>query len=666
MAAFAVGVMIMLPVLSACSSDDLNKNNEVTDNVNEDGSNDGNTVTSTKFDIDVNYSDKEKLSVTKEQLSAYSDVIKLSDETVTISESGEYVVEGSISDGQIIVDIPDTDTGVVSLILNDVEVNCSDSAALYVKNAEKVVLSLVDGTLNTFSDGKSYVYDDEAEEEPNACIFSNDDLVISGKGKLVVLGNFNNGIVSKDDLTITGGIIDVTAVNNGIKGKDSIAVLDSDITVNAGADGIKADNATEAEQGYIIIDGGEFDITSGEDGIQAETCMVINGGFFNVVTGEGAVTTSWNNGNDWGRPGMSGNETQSEETTSIKGFKAGCDITINDGEFNIESEDDAIHANVSITLNGGDFEIASGDDGMHADSTLEISDGIINITQCYEGIESTDIIVNGGDIHVVSSDDGFNAAGGNDSSSMGGRPGMNNFGGTTGSLTYNGGYIYVNASGDGLDANGQLTINGGYIIVDGPANGGNGAFDYGTGCTFTGGFVIAAGYSTMAQMPNDASVNCIMIGLDREIQAGELLNISDASGSSVITFSGAKAYNNLVLCTSDLKTGETYTVNIGGNISGEIVDSIGKGTYSDGTKYTTFTIEDNITTIGNVTGGMNGGRPGMGGKMPNDMSGERPGMNGQSPDMGGQRPEMGGWNSDDRVIPELPEDMSAPEDDRIY
>lgn len=136
--------------------------------------------------------------------------------------------------------------------------------------------------------------------------------------------------------------------------------------------------------------------------------------------------------------------------------------------------------------------------------------------------------------------------------------------------------------------------------------------------------------------------------------AGELINISDSSGASVITFSSAKAYDNLVLCTLDLKTGETYTVNVGGEISGDIVDGIGNGNYSDGTEYTTFTIQNTLTTVGNVTGGMGG------------MGGGRPGMNGQSPDMGGGRPGMDGQNPDHGAQPELPEGMTMPEDDRVY
>lgn len=606
----------------ACSSDDNNTNQGTTsawdslfnnndsnsnNQTNNSGDDSNSTTNATKFEIEVNYSEKEQLSVTQADLSKYSNVIELSDESVTITSSGEYVIQGTLTDGQIIVDVPDTDTSVVTLILNGVDVTCSNSAAIYVKSADKVVLSLVEGTVNNFEDGSEYTYDDATEEEPNACIFSKDDLVISGKGTLNVKGNFNNGIASKDDLTITGGIINVEAVNNGIKGKDSIAVKDGDITVNAGADAFKSDNTSDTEKGFILIDGGSFKVTSGEDAFQAETCMKINGGTFDITTGEGATTTSWNNGDDWGKPGMGMNQSSSSsDTTSIKAFKAGCDITINGGTFNINSEDDAIHSNVSAEINGGTFNIASGDDGVHADDTLVINGGDITVTQCYEGIEATYITMNDGNVHVVSSDDGFNAAGGNDSSAMGGRPGMNGFSEGTGSLTINGGYVYINASGDGLDANGTFDMTGGYVIVDGPSNSGNGAFDYGTSCNMTGGFILAVGASGMAQMPSEASVNCVMIGIGQTVSAGTLVNISDSNGNSILTFESAKSYDNMVLCTSDLKTGETYTVKTGGTVTGTATDGIYTGTYSGGTEALTFTINDTLTTAGNATGGMGG------------------------------------------------------------
>ena len=93
-------------------------------------------IVSEKFDIDVNFSDKEKLSVIKSDLGNYNNVISLNGEGITITESGEYVVEGKIDNGQIIVDVPDSDDKVVTLILNGVDVSCDNSSAVYVKNAK--------------------------------------------------------------------------------------------------------------------------------------------------------------------------------------------------------------------------------------------------------------------------------------------------------------------------------------------------------------------------------------------------------------------------------------------------------------------------------------------------------------------------------------------------
>lgn len=612
------------------------------DDITSTGEDDNKTSTVEKIDIEVTYSDKEKLSLTKNDLVNYSNVIELKNETISITESGEYVLSGEIKDGQIIVDVPNSDDKVVTLILNDVNVKCSDSAAIYVKNAKKVVLSLVEGTTNTFTDGNNYSYEDEAKEEPSACIFSKDDLVIAGNGSLLVNGNFNNGIYSKDDLTITGGKIDVKAANNGIKGKDSIAILSADMSIDAGGDGMSSSNGEDEGKGFISIEAGNFKIVSGEDGIQAETCLEIKGGSFDITTGEGATITSWNNEDEWGKPdfgdGFNRNDFSSESGTnssvdavSIKGIKAGANITITDGVYTINSEDDAIHTNGDIEINNGTFNIKSGDDGIHADDILNINGGEITVNQCYEGIEATYITVNDGNIHVISNDDGFNAAGGNDSSSMQGRPGGNMFSSSTGTLTFNGGYVYVNTSGDGLDANGTINITGGYIIVDGPASDGNGALDFDSSCKMTGGFLIAVGYSQMAQMPTDADVNCVMIGFDEYISGGKLINIADDNINSIITFKGTKSYNNMVICTSAFTKGKDYTVSIGGSIDGDVVDGVCSGKYTGGNLFETFTIDGESTTLGNATGGMGGFGPGgqmPGGQMP---GGQMPGGDMQKP-----------------------------------
>lgn len=121
----------------------------------------------------------------------------------------------------------------------------------------------------------------------------------------------------------------------------------------------------------------------------------------------------------------------------------------------------------------------------------------------------------------------------------------------------------------------------------------------------------------MAQMPNQASINCVMIGLSQTISSGTLVNISDSNGNTILTFEGAKSYNNMVLCTSDLKTGEAYTVKTGGSVTGTSTDGVYTGIYSGGTEALTFTIENTISTAGNANGGMGG----MGGMKPGDNKG---------------------------------------------
>jgi len=259
---------------------------------------------------------------------------------VTVTAAGTYDIQGVLNNGQIVVDTQDTET--VTLILNGVDITYDVSAPVYVANAEKVVITLADGTQNTVTDGATYYYPDESDE-PNAAIFSHDDLTINGNGALTVNANYNNGIASKDDLKIVSGTITVNAVNDGIKGKDSVSIKDGLITINAGADGIQSTNADEEGKGYILIEGGTFNITSALDGIQAETDLQITGGDFTITSGGGSGNNSTTGGGIWSGRGTEGNANKPEE--SAKGLKASVDLTITAGTFNINSADDSIHAN---------------------------------------------------------------------------------------------------------------------------------------------------------------------------------------------------------------------------------------------------------------------------------------------------------------------------------
>lgn len=529
--------------------------------------------------------------------------------TITITQGGTYSLSGTLSDGQLIVNAGDLDQ--VKLLLNGVNMTSSTSAPIYIMNADKTTLTLVEGTENIITDATSYHYEDASIDEPNAAIFSKDDLKIDGTGTLIVNANYNNGIASKDDLSIKNGTITVNAVNNGIKGKDSIEIENGTFIINSGGDAVKSDNTTDTTKGYITINGGTFDLVATGDGIQAETNLLINAGTFTIKTGGGSENAS-SHSSDWGNwmfPGQSQSSSSiSEETTSAKGLKAGLNLTIEGGTFTLDSSDDAMHTNDSIIINNGELLITSGDDGIHADTNLEINGGNIDIKKSYEGLESTTITINNGSIHLVANDDGINAAGGNDGSSMGGRPGQNQFSSSTGMIYFNGGYVYVDATGDGIDANGSIEMTGGTVLVNGPTDGGNGALDYDATFNISGGLLIATGSSAMLQTPStSSSQNTIVVSTNTT--AGTLVNIKDTTGTDVVTFAPSKTSQVMIISSPDFKTESTYTISTGGTYSGTETDGLYiDGTYSGGSDLTSLTLSSSVTSNGNLSsGGM--GRP---------------------------------------------------------
>jgi hypothetical protein len=532
---------------------------------------------------------------------------------VTITSAGMYHISGVLDDGQIIVETADEEK--VMLILDGANVACSTSAPIYVVNSEKTVITLADGAENYVTDGDVYVFEDAASDEPNAAIFSHDDLTINGNGSLTVNANYNNGIASKDDLKITGGNITVNAVNDGIKGRDSIAVRDGTITVNAGGDGMQTTNDEEAEKGYISIEGGALDITAGTDGIQAQTSLSISGGSITIISGGGSVNTGAGGEGIWGGQGMGGNPNK--PTVSAKGLKAGVDITITAGTIHINSADDSIHSNDRITIDGGEILLASGDDGVRADSTLTITGGNLRITESYEGIESAVITINGGTIQIVASDDGINAAGGG--SAMTGWQGQNPFEWSGDYKLYvNGGYIAIDALGDGLDINGPIDMTGGTVIINGPTGNNNGALDYAGAFNITGGFLVAVGSSGMAQAPSASSTQYSVIHNFQSPQAaGTMVHIESADGEDILTFTPTKTYQSIVLSSSDLKNGATYVVYVGGSATGTVSDGLySGGAYSGGSQVTSFTIAGIVTgagAYGGLPAGPGGGRWGGGG-----------------------------------------------------
>jgi hypothetical protein len=536
---------------------------------------------------------------------------------LTIKAGGTYVLSGTLTDGQIVVDAGKDD--VVKLVLNGASLNCSDVVAIYAKQAKKTILVLAQGSNNTVRDGTDYTLA-AGEDEPDAAIFSQDSLTINGAGSLTVNGQYNHGIATKDDLVITGGNITIIAAGDGLRGRDSIAVNGGAINIEAGGDGLQANNDEAADKGWISLDGGVFNITAGEDGIQAETRLQVTEGKVTLTTGGGSVNTSTSESGDprpgWGQWQTTAAGTASaEDTASAKGLKAS-GILISGGLIDIDSSDDAVHSNGEILIKEGVLTLSSGDDGIHADSVLTVDGGDILISQSYEGLESAAITMNGGTVRLTAKDDGFNAAGGNDGSSLGGRPGENSFKNDSSYfIRITGGYIAINAGGDGIDSNGNLYFNGGTVLVSGPTNNGNGPMDYNGSCEVTGGTLAIAGSSGMAQSPGaSSSQNSITVIYSATQAAGKLAALTDESGKTVLAFAPTKAYQSIVFSSPLLEKGKTYTLISGGSCSGQLTDGLYTGgVCSGGAELTDVTISGTVTRIADDGSAVTGGMGGMGG-----------------------------------------------------
>ena len=570
----------------------------------------------------------------------------LTGKQLVISAEGTYVLSGKWTDGQIVVEA--ADTAKVQIVLNGADITSQTGSVLHIKTADKVFLTLADGTTNQMTDAAAYA--DTAEDAADAAIYSKTDLTINGSGALTVNGQYKDGIKSKDELTITGGQLTVSAKDDALTGKDSVAILDGTFVVTAGGDGIKSSNTADTTKGWISIDGGTFKITASGDGIQAETIVEINGGTFDIVSGGGSSNAAsqsgkmpnggpgqggprnggpggpgqgqtgqmtppdWSNNQnqrmappqgqngfdgpngqngqmtppDWSATGGNSNTT-TNTSTSTKGIKAGTELLVNGGTITVNSADDTLHSNGSITIQSGNVSLSSGDDGIHAETDLNITgNAIVDVKTSVEGLEGKVVNISGGTVNVNSSDDGINATGGTSSN--------NGFGGGMDqaqegvAVNISGGMITVNAQGDGIDSNGNVTVSGGTTVVYGPTNDGNGSLDYNGTADISGGTFIAAGSSGMYQgFSQNSSQKSAAFYYNGS--AGEQLTLADSAGNVIASFKGVKTYQVVLISSAQLKTGTNYTVYTGGTLSETGSGVITGGTIQNGTAVMTVTAE---------------------------------------------------------------------------
>lgn len=599
---------LILSLLTACQKDDesagTGDNGSSAESVNF-AESDADMFT--ERDMDASY-DKNKsvlIKLSGDSATASSNSVEISGTAVTLHDEGTYIISGTLSDGMIVVDAEKTDK--LQLVFDGVDITSKTSAPLCIIKADKVFVTLADGSKNTLANGGTF----EAIDDNNidGAVFSKEDLTFNGNGTLTVNSPSGHGIVCKDDLVFTDGTYSVTSASHGLDANDSIRLKNVSFTVAAGKDGFHAEN-DDAELGFVYVSDGTYNISSEGDGISASAHMQIENGTFDIISGGGSENASDKTSDAWGvmggKMGMPGGEMgvpggvdpkgkggnqpnamgkseasnigetseSDDSSTSIKGIKSSGSMRINSGKFNIDSADDAIHSNTSITVNGGEFNIATGDDGFHADESLAVTGGTIKITESYEGLEALNISITGGDIIIVSDDDGINAAGGSDDSGFGGErggdifkgiggdPGAGGNGSSNGTIVISGGNIDITAYGDGIDANGTLEIIGGNITVCGPTQGDTATLDFDVSGTISGGTFIGTGASGMAQTFSDSEQGVISCRVGNQA-AGTTVVLKDSKGNTLIEQTPELSFEIVIISTPDIVSGDTYTLTVG-------------------------------------------------------------------------------------------------------
>lgn len=584
----------------------------------------------TKRDMDPSYDEASatKILLEGDGASVEGEGAAVEGSLVTVSDAGTYVVSGELSDGCIVVAA--LDDAKVQLVLDDARIHCENGPAIRIDSADKVFVTLVEGSQNVLTDGADYQLA-EGEDEPNAVLYSKADLTLNGPGALNVTGSFAHAVNSKDDLVVTGGSYALSSVEDALRGKDCIKIADGEFTIQAGGDGIKSNNDEDPTRGFVSIDGGSFSIDAGDDGVDAFS-------YFRVMDGNLSVTTA----------------------------------------------DDAFHSDGDALLAGGELAVNAGDDAFHAEYTLTVDGGTVDVSACCEGLEAQKVYVNDGDIHIVASDDGLNAAAPDaetteaveaaetvdgdfqqpdepegfaegapvpeegseppakpldDEADAAAAPeppdgmrepgaaqlpdvGMMPDAGPGGEgagimpgasedclIQINGGYLVVDAGGDGIDSNGSVEVNGGVVLVEGSATSADSALDYEISATVTGGTVLMAGQVGMAQGFSDGTQAFAMVQVSGE--AGQSIAITDDAGEVMVSYTPKRSYQLAVVSAPDMGDGESCKAVVGGAVANANADGFADGGTVSGGNAVSFTasLEASSAEFGPRPGEGFGARP---------------------------------------------------------
>lgn len=492
-------------------------------------------------DKEVNYDRNTSTIITLngDSISFQGEGVTVGNSTVTITQAGTYVISGNLNNGQIIVDAADTDD--VRIVLENVNIHSETSAAIYVRNADKLIVTLPSGTTNTLSGGSTYENIDE--NNIDGVIFSKDDLTINGEGTLNINANYKHGIVSKNDLNIVGGTFNINSVSQALSGKDAVKIYGGVFNIESQGKGIKSENVDETEKGNIYINGGEFNLNTVDDALHTSGSIVIDEGNFTIKTED-------------------------------DGMHADKDLVINGGNINITESYEGLEG-YKVVINGGEINIVSSDDGINAvnpdnTNTVEVTQETTSNTTTTEATQNTTNNMNTAPVPPTDA-----------SGMMAGkmaRPNTDNgmVNDPSAYIKITGGNTTVNASGDGIDSNGSVLITGGNLYVSGSSARGDGALDYNGVAKIEGGTVVAVGGIGMNQsFGSESTQYSISYSVNAQGSENNAVKLIDNSGNVVVSWENPpKEYSSVVVSSPDLKQNGNYKLQTGSDIIELILQNV--------------------------------------------------------------------------------------------
>lgn len=477
-------------------------------------------------DMENEYEESECTIINLEKESIEGSGAEVTSEGITITEEGEYILTGTYKNKQITVEA--ADDAKVRLILKDAVIDNEKGATIYVKSADKVFITLAEGTVNTVSGVTQTI---SVDEETDAAIYSKSDLTLNGEGSLSIKCSDGKGIVSKDDLKITSGNTTIEASDHALSGKDSVRIAGGTFKLKTGEDGIHSGNDEDPEKGYVYIADGNIEIDASDDGIHGETKTVIAGGIINIINSEEGIE--------------------------------GAVLEIAGGEINVNSNDDGINASDG----SGSSEFGGFKQGDFDPSQFNNFNETMDKPFQFNEMPPEGFIENSGGNHKKQGfENGITGIGTENDSSIDLTQSV--------FVLISGGEINVNAQGDGIDSNGSFYVTGGNVYVSGPENAGNGAIDYNSKAVITGGSFIAVGSDGMAMNFTGSTQGSVLISLSENHSQGEEIIVKDEDSNVILRYTPQSKYKSILLSSEDLKEGSTYTITAGDEIKTVTLDSL--------------------------------------------------------------------------------------------